>query len=346
MNFIVPAKLARKNLGELLDRAFYQGTPFLVTRGKRTVAAVVGAKEFQSYLKYVEEHDPGLADTLALLSNPEVQAILEQGEAAIKAGEVVPLEEVINDQWGMYRVVFSNPATRIVRKLPREIQAVLVQQAEILKTEPMKGEQLKGKYRWLRSLHLSYKGTAYRIIYQVVSKPQIVFVFLADKRENIYRRLEHIGDIRSTLLVYVRAPPGTRCTTAGTSQRSRTEGPYYRAARYPGEDVAGIVYNQAQELIYTTPCDLSAFRLQLRSVWHVALLGSQPPAELADHIDQLLSTGEPITLPEDVLTYLTTRRARATEIGPWVEGHYRQRKRPKRWYISELGNGTPSYSIE
>jgi len=98
MNFIVPAKVARKNLGELLDRAYYQGTPFLVTRGKRTVAAVVGAKEFQSYLKYLEEHDPGLADTLAIMSSPEVQAILEEGEAAIKAGDVVPLEEVMSDK--------------------------------------------------------------------------------------------------------------------------------------------------------------------------------------------------------------------------------------------------------
>lgn len=98
MNFIIPAKVARKNLGELLDRAYYQGTPFLVTRGKRAVAAVVGAKEFQSYLKYLEAHDPGLADTLAIMSNPEVQAILEEGEAAVKANDVVSLEEVLSDK--------------------------------------------------------------------------------------------------------------------------------------------------------------------------------------------------------------------------------------------------------
>lgn len=97
MNFIVPAKQARKNLGELLDRAFYQGTPFLVTRGRKAVAAVVGAKEFQSYLKYLEEHDPGLADTLAIMSNPDVQAILDEGEAAVKRGEVTPLEDVMNE---------------------------------------------------------------------------------------------------------------------------------------------------------------------------------------------------------------------------------------------------------
>lgn len=57
----------------------------------------------------------------------------------------------------------------------------------------MSGEQLKGKYRFLRSLHISYKGVAYRIIYQVVSQTGTVVIFLADKRENIYRRLEHTG---------------------------------------------------------------------------------------------------------------------------------------------------------
>lgn len=93
----------------------------------------------------------------------------------------------------MYRVVFSSPAARLFRKLPKDVQTILTQHAETLKHEPLKGEQLKGKYRVLRSLHLSYKGTAYRIIYQVVSKSQIVYVFLADKRENIYRRLEHMG---------------------------------------------------------------------------------------------------------------------------------------------------------
>jgi hypothetical protein len=51
----------------------------------------------------------------------------------------------------------------------------------------MKGEQLKGTYRVLRSLHLSYNGTAYRVSIGG-SKSHMVFVFLADKRENIYRR--------------------------------------------------------------------------------------------------------------------------------------------------------------
>lgn len=92
----------------------------------------------------------------------------------------------------MYRVQFTNPAARILKKLPRNIQEEIVRQAETLKTAPMSGEQLKGKYRFLRSLHFGYKGTAYRIIYQVVSRSEMVVVFLADKRENIYQRLEHM----------------------------------------------------------------------------------------------------------------------------------------------------------
>lgn len=62
------------------------------------------------------------------------------------------------------------------------------------------------------------------------------------------------------------------------------KGPYYRVARYPGEESAGVVYDQAQELIYRAPCDLSVFRLQLLSGWHVAVVGMQPSPELTHHI--------------------------------------------------------------
>lgn len=104
------------------------------------------------------------------------------------------------------------------------------------------------------------------------------------------------------------------------------EGPYYRSARYAGERDAGVVYDQAQALIYRTPCDLSAFRLQLSSVWHVVVLGTAPPTDLAQQVTQLLATGEPAVLPDQVLTRLLARRARATRIGPWVEGHYRTKR--------------------
>ena len=93
----------------------------------------------------------------------------------------------------MYRIEFEPAAFRIFKKLPREIKEVMATKAQVLKQTPFMGEPLKGKHRLLRSLHFGYKGTAYRIIYQVFSETHMIIIRLADKRENIYRRLEEMG---------------------------------------------------------------------------------------------------------------------------------------------------------
>lgn len=94
MNCIIPVHEARRNLGELLNQAFYQGMPFMLTRGDKPMAALIGAKEFKRILELIEKYDPGLADTLAVMSNKEVQKILNEGEEDIKKGNLTPLEKV------------------------------------------------------------------------------------------------------------------------------------------------------------------------------------------------------------------------------------------------------------
>ena len=93
----------------------------------------------------------------------------------------------------MYTVQFAPAGHRIFKKLPKDIKETIVEQATRLKTDPKLGEQLQGKYRDLRSLHFSYNGVAYRIIYQWFVPRELVVIYLADKRENIYKRLEHMG---------------------------------------------------------------------------------------------------------------------------------------------------------
>jgi mRNA-degrading endonuclease RelE of RelBE toxin-antitoxin system len=44
----------------------------------------------------------------------------------------------------------------------------------------------------LRSLHLSIEGTAYRLIYQVFPKSEMIVVRSAAPRENIYRKLDEM----------------------------------------------------------------------------------------------------------------------------------------------------------
>ena len=114
----------------------------------------------------------------------------------------------------------------------------------------------------------------------------------------------------------------------GAERRDQERPPYSRVARFPGERPAGRAYNQAQELIFRDPgCDLSVYRLQLERIWHVAVLGEPPRADLEQRLQAILSTGEPASLPEAILSELARRRTQAIKLGPWVEGHLRQENR-------------------
>lgn len=92
----------------------------------------------------------------------------------------------------VYTLQIDNAAYRLFCKLPKGVQKKMIEEAQILKTNPLKGEALKGKHRFLRSLHFNFQGTAYRLIYQVLPKTTTVVVRLAASRENIYRKLDEM----------------------------------------------------------------------------------------------------------------------------------------------------------
>lgn len=89
-----------------------------------------------------------------------------------------------------YTLNIDKPALTLFKKLPKNIQHLLIEKAQVLTTKPYAGAALKGKYRLLRSLHLTLEGTVYRIIYQVFARSETIVVRLAATRENIYRRLD------------------------------------------------------------------------------------------------------------------------------------------------------------
>src|SRR5215217_8114699 len=92
-----------------------------------------------------------------------------------------------------YTLNIDKPAETLFKKLPKQMQQALIAKAQVLKTNPQAGEPLKGKYRLLRSLHLSIEGTAYRLIYQVFQKSETIVVRLAGTRENIYKKLDEMN---------------------------------------------------------------------------------------------------------------------------------------------------------
>ena len=126
-----------------------------------------------------------------------------------------------------------------------------------------------------------------------------------------------------------RRPGGPRPPEGGSPSSEAALPRYHQAARFVGDDPAGVAYAAAQEAIFAHAgeVDLSAYRFLLDRVVHVLVLGEPPPTALHDELRAILATGEPATIPEDVLKLLNARRAQATEAGPWVEGHYRPGKR-------------------
>lgn len=97
MNSIISVHQARNQLGELIQQAHYLGKPFVLTRGKKPMAAIIGTQEFVRILHLIETYDPGLADTLALMTNPTVEEVLHAGEEAIQKGDLALFDEHIID---------------------------------------------------------------------------------------------------------------------------------------------------------------------------------------------------------------------------------------------------------
>ena len=100
---------------------------------------------------------------------------------------------------------------------------------------------------------------------------------------------------------------------------------FIRAARFPDQDTAGVVYFAAQTWLATAEpaLNVSVFRLQYAEWWAVAAIGLLPPTPVLQALEALLATGAPLTLPPAIATVLWERRRRGTQLGPWVERHER-----------------------
>ncbi len=92
----------------------------------------------------------------------------------------------------------------------------------------------------------------------------------------------------------------------GRNPEQEREDRYYKAARFPGEEPARRVYFKTQDTIFEAreKANLSCYRLQLDTVYHVAVLGERPHARLERKLEKTLASGESVELPEDILEQL------------------------------------------
>src|SRR2546423_2704195 len=98
---------------------------------------------------------------------------------------------------------------------------------------------------------------------------------------------------------------------------------YHLAARFREDSVSQTVYNQAQLIIHTTDCDLSAYRFLRPSQvakeppWYVVVLGDARPEPLHQQLEATLHTGERVSLPPETLVPLYQRRLQEIKKGSW-----------------------------
>lgn len=89
-----------------------------------------------------------------------------------------------------YELLITARAEKEIRKFPPQIRTALVTEALKLSEKPHLGEQLKGKFRAFRSLHIKLTNVHYRIVYEIVDPQNKIYVQAVGVRENFYVRLE------------------------------------------------------------------------------------------------------------------------------------------------------------
>jgi hypothetical protein len=104
---------------------------------------------------------------------------------------------------------------------------------------------------------------------------------------------------------------------------------YHQAARYADEAASEASFDQTQQAIYETPCDLATYRLLLMpdNLWHVVVLGDSLPDDLRQRLTDSLAAGELVSVPNDLLIALNQHRKAQPTIDGWAEHHALPRRR-------------------
>jgi len=90
----------------------------------------------------------------------------------------------------MYRIEIANAVKSDVRKLDKRLQGLIGEEHFTnIEKDPFKAVPLLYEFKGLWSYHFSYKGTQYRIVYEIYPEERIVLVIMVGSREGFYQTL-------------------------------------------------------------------------------------------------------------------------------------------------------------
>jgi mRNA-degrading endonuclease RelE of RelBE toxin-antitoxin system len=90
----------------------------------------------------------------------------------------------------VYTVKFASVVKSDVRKLDKQLQRIINEEhLTSIEKDPFKAVPLLYGFKGLWSYHFNYKGTQYRIIYEIYPEDKIVLVIMIRSRERLYEAL-------------------------------------------------------------------------------------------------------------------------------------------------------------
>jgi mRNA-degrading endonuclease RelE of RelBE toxin-antitoxin system len=89
-----------------------------------------------------------------------------------------------------YTIYTTPSGERSIRKIAKHAKKFIHQEILTLQENPKRGSSLRGRQaQFLRSLHLIYRSTHYRVAYEVVEKSKEIYIHYVGTRENFYQDL-------------------------------------------------------------------------------------------------------------------------------------------------------------
>jgi Plasmid stabilisation system protein. len=90
----------------------------------------------------------------------------------------------------MYTTRFVTAVKRDIHKLDKQLQRIIKDKyLTNIEKDPYKAAPLLYEFKGLWSYHFNYKGTQYRVIYEIYPAEQIVLVIMIGSREPLYETL-------------------------------------------------------------------------------------------------------------------------------------------------------------
>lgn len=96
----VSTKEAKNNFSRLIELAHFKNRQIEIRRNQRPMAWLVGTSFMQAVgqlLEYAGKHKVGWAETVEVLSDPELMAAIEEGQEAVRAGKTLPIEQALEE---------------------------------------------------------------------------------------------------------------------------------------------------------------------------------------------------------------------------------------------------------